>query len=253
MRLTRAALLTLRRRRALMIWAGVLAIGVPLVVELVLAILHGHDPVAHRPAGGSDTFARMTDTIDLALVVMAAIVGATAGAGDLSAGTFRDLVASGCPRRALFLARVPAALAVSISFAAAGVGVIVVACYALADGTATPTPAQALAVAAHVLAATSVTTVLTVGLAELVGSRGITIGVLLGWLLAGEQLLASASILGRSREALLSPALDRLRPLMVAGDSHLIPMGLAVACATIVVWGAVAVAAGIWKVGRRDA
>jgi ABC-type transport system involved in multi-copper enzyme maturation permease subunit len=253
MRLTRAALLTLRRRHALMIWAGVLAIGVPLVVELILAILHMHDPVVHRPAGGSHTFARMTDTIDLALVVMAAIVGATTGAGDLSAGTFRDLVASGCPRRALFLSRVPAALAVSVSFAVGGVGVIIVACYALADGTATPTPAQALGVAAHVLAAASVTTVLTVGLAELVGSRGITIGVLLGWLLAGEQLLQSVSILGQSRDALLSPALDRLRPLIVAGDTHFIPMSVAVACATIVAWAAVAVGAGVWRVETRDA
>ena len=113
MRLTRAALLTLRRRRALMVWAGVLAIGVPARDRAdprrpARARSH-HEP----PAGGSRTFAHMTDTIDLALVVMAAIVGATAGAGDLSAGTFRDLVASGCPRRSLFLARIPAALAVT--------------------------------------------------------------------------------------------------------------------------------------------
>ena len=64
----------------------------------------------------------------------------------------------------------------------------------------------------HVLVAVAVTTVLAVGLAELIGSRGIAIGVMLGWLLAGEQLLENISMLGRSREVLLGPALDRLRP-----------------------------------------
>jgi ABC-type transport system involved in multi-copper enzyme maturation permease subunit len=253
MRLTRAALLTLRRRRALMIWAGILAIGIPVAVELVLAILHVSDPVTHRPAGGSHTFARMLDTIELLLVVMAAIVGATAGAGDLAAGTFRDLVASGCPRRNLFLARIPAALTVSLGLAAASVGVILAACYSLADGAATPTPSQAVAVVVHVLAVVAVITVMAVGLSELVGSRGIAIGVLLGWLLAGEQLLLSISLLGRGREALVTPALDRLRPFLEAGDAHVIPMSLFVACGTIAAWAAVSAGLGSWKVERRDA
>ncbi|MEO9174873.1 MAG: hypothetical protein ABI317_05105 [Gaiellales bacterium] len=253
MRLSHAALLTLRRRRALVIWAGILAIGVPLVLEVVLAIVHANAPALHRPAGGASTFARLTNTIDVALVVMAVLVGATAGAGDLAAGTFRDLVATGTRRRDLFLARIPAALALTLSLAAAGMGVILVACYTLADGTPTPTWLQVVETFLFVLVAVGVTTVLAVGVAELVGSRGITIGVMLGWLLAGEQLLVGISILGGSRDALLTPALDRLRPIISSGDGHLLPMGVLVACATIVVWAVAAATAGVWKAERRDA
>ncbi len=253
MRLTRAALLTLRRRRALIVWAAILALGVPLVIETILAIMHLHDPATNRPAGGARTFARMTDTIDLALVVMASIVGATAGAGDLAAGTYRDLVATGAPRRSIFLSRIPAALALTLAFGAAGAGVIVIACYSLAGGAPTPTAAQAAGTVIHVLAAVGVTTVVALGLSELIGSRGIAIGVMLGWLLAGEQLLQNVSALGRSREALLGPALDRLRPIIEADDLHVIPMSLLVACATILAWALAGAGAGLWKAERRDA
>jgi hypothetical protein len=253
MRLSRAALLTLRRRRALVIWAGLLAIGVPLLIELLLAITHAHHPGLHRPAGGAATFGRMTDTMELVLVVVAALVGATAGAGDLAAGTFRDLAATGTPRRDLFLARIPAALVLTIGLAAAGTSVILVACYALADGTPTPTLLQAAGTVVDILVGVAVSTVLAVGLAELVGSRGITIGVMLGWLLVGEQLLVNVSLLGRSRDALLTPALDRLRPIVSSGDGHLLPMSAFIACATILAWGVAAAAAGVWQAERRDA
>ena len=75
----------------------------------------------------------------------------------------------------------------------------------------------------------------------------------LGWLLAGEQLLEQHLDPGRSREALLGPALDRLRPLIVQGDSHVVPMSLFAACATLTAWIVLGAAAGVWKVQRRDA
>ena len=250
-RLTRAALLTLRRRRALMVWAAILAIGVPVLIEVVLVVLHADDS-ATRPAGGADTYTHVASTLDLVLVVMAALIGTTAGAGDLAAGTFRDLVATGQPRTRLFLARIPAALAISVPLGAIGIGVVTGAAFLLADGAPTPSAAQAAGIVVHVVVVVAAGTIVALGLAETVGSRGIAIGVFLGWILAGEQLLANLSILGRGRELLLAPSLDRLRPLLV-DDSRLLPMGLVAAAVTVAGWCIVAVAGGLWRVQRRDA
>jgi ABC-type transport system involved in multi-copper enzyme maturation permease subunit len=250
-RLAQSALLTLRRRRALMVWASMLAIGVPALIEIVLVVLHADDP-ASRSAGGADTYTHVASTLDLVLVVMAALIGTTAGAGDLAAGTFRDLVATGQSRTRLFLARIPAALAISVPLGAAGIAVVTGAAYLLADGRPTPSTAQAAGIVVHVLVVVAAGTVVAVGLAEAVGSRGIAIGVFLGWILAGEQLLLNVSILGRGRELLLAPSLDRLRPLLV-DDSRMLSMSLLAAGITVAAWCIVATAGALWRVQRRDA
>jgi ABC-type transport system involved in multi-copper enzyme maturation permease subunit len=250
-RLTRAALLTLRRRRGLMVWAVILAIGVPVAIEIFLVALHASD-AANRPAGGADTYTHVASTLDLVLVVMAALVGTTAGAGDLAAGTFRDLVATGRPRSSLFLARIFAALAVSLPLGAIGIAIPSVACYLLADGQPTVSATQAAGIVAHVLLVVAAATVVTLGLAEAVGSRGIAIGIFLGWILAGEQLLLNVSLIGSGREVLLAPALDRLRPLL-ADDSRLLPMSILAAASTVALWCAVATVGGLWSIRRRDA
>ena len=58
--------------------------------------------------------------------VAGAIVGATAGAADIEAGVFRDLVATGRSRLALFFARVPGAWAIVLPMLALAVALAAV-------------------------------------------------------------------------------------------------------------------------------
>ena len=59
--------------------------------------------------------------------VVGVIVGATAGAADIEAGVFRDLVATGRSRLALFFARVPGAWAIVLPPLVAAVALAAVA------------------------------------------------------------------------------------------------------------------------------
>ena len=76
-------------------------------------IEHASNPAHHGPAGGLHNYGRLLDLLGVFMGPVAAIlIGAEAGAGDLAAGVFRDNVLTGRSRMALFLARIPAALAV---------------------------------------------------------------------------------------------------------------------------------------------
>ena len=74
----------------------------------------------------------------------AIMIGTDAGAGDLAAGVFRDLVVTGRSRVALFAARVPAALGLCWLVMLVAYVVMVIGTYALASGT--PTPGAALVI-----------------------------------------------------------------------------------------------------------
>ena len=76
--------------------------------------------------------------------VAAILIGAEAGAGDAAAGVFRDNVLTGRSRTALFLARIPAALAVSLSVTAVGFVIGVVGTFAFAGGLSTPSASLVL-------------------------------------------------------------------------------------------------------------
>ena len=66
------------------------------------------------------------------------------------------------------------------------------------------------------LMVTCIAVVASMGIASLIGSRGISIGVLLGWQLAVTPLVLNISVLGVTRELLLTAATDRVRPF--SGD-----------------------------------
>ena len=59
---------------------------------------------------------------------------------------------------------------------------------------------------------TSIALCTSMGVAALIGSRGIAIGVLLGWQLAATPLLLNISQLGVTREAILTSATTRVSP-----------------------------------------
>jgi hypothetical protein len=110
--------LEIRKRRGLMITMVVLII-VPTVLFYGLRLLfHAVDPHGYGLAGSPQFFSQATNLIDEFGFIAAAALGAAAGTTDLSDGMFRHLVITGRSRLALYLARIPAGLAITIPLVA---------------------------------------------------------------------------------------------------------------------------------------
>ena len=106
--------LEIRKRRGLMITMVVLII-VPTVLFYGLRLLfHAVDPHGYGLAGSPQFFSQATNLIDEFGFIAAAALGAAAGTTDLSDGMFRHLVITGRSRLALYLARIPAGLAITV-------------------------------------------------------------------------------------------------------------------------------------------
>ena len=110
--------LEIRKRRGLMITMVVLIV-VPTVLFYGLRLLfHAVDPHGYGLAGSPQFFSQSTNLIDEFGFIAAAALGAAAGTTDLSDGVFRHLVITGRSRLALYLARIPAGLAVTVPLVA---------------------------------------------------------------------------------------------------------------------------------------
>ena len=110
--------LEIRKRRGLMITMVVLII-VPTVLFYGLRLLfHAIDPHTYALAGSPEFFSQATNLIDEFGFIAAAALGAAAGTTDLSDGMFRHLVITGRSRLALYLARIPAGLAITVPLVA---------------------------------------------------------------------------------------------------------------------------------------
>jgi len=110
--------LEIRKRRGLMITMVVLII-VPTVLFYGLRLLfHAVDPHTYALAGSPSFFSQATNLIDEFGFIAAAALGAAAGTTDLSDGMFRHLVITGRSRLALYLARIPAGLAITVPLVA---------------------------------------------------------------------------------------------------------------------------------------
>ena len=134
-----ADLLRLRKKRGFM--ALVLAVVMaPLVIWTGYQVIeHASNPAAYGPAGGINHFVKMLSLLGIFMGPVAAVlIGAEAGAGDLAAGVFRDNVLTGRSRTALFLARIPAAVAVTLAVTALGFAIGLGATFAFAGGLPTP-------------------------------------------------------------------------------------------------------------------
>jgi ABC-type transport system involved in multi-copper enzyme maturation permease subunit len=224
---------------------------------VVLAVLHAADPAKYGPAGGLSNLANAAYILSLLGMVAAVLIGATTGAGDLQAGVFRDLVATGRSRLALFAARIPGGLALLWPLVA-GAWVIAAGGSVLLAGS---DPRPGLVVMAEggawVLLAATVVYLVALGLASLAGSRSATVGILLAWQLAVSPLALAVSSLGAVREGLLTAGLDRLIPAGLLSGARPDPvsagMPVALASAVIGAWALVPLAAGAWRTITRDA
>jgi hypothetical protein len=110
--------LELRKRRALMVVTALLIVGLPVLVLGVRLVFHLADAKSYGPAGSPSAFQFLCQPMSEFGFIMAATLGATAGTTDLSDGMFRHLVITGRSRVALYLARIPAGLAIVLPLVA---------------------------------------------------------------------------------------------------------------------------------------
>jgi hypothetical protein len=245
-RLFGAELLKLRKRRGL-VWATLaLVVGPVLLAYAVTLTLHAVDPAKYGPAGGRENFNSSIDVISLLGLVAAVIVGVTAGAGDLSAGVFRELVVTGRSRLALFGVRLPGGLAFLLPIAAVAFALAAVAATAFAGSEPAPGAGLIARQGGFLLLLLGFSFVTALGVASVLGSRGIAIGLLLGWHLAAAPILLST---GKLDFLLPNAALDRLQPALENGPA----ISAAAAAAILALWAAAAIAAGAWRTATREA
>jgi ABC-type transport system involved in multi-copper enzyme maturation permease subunit len=253
--LARAELLKLRKRRGLMIMVAALTVLPMLIGYTVTSILHANNPDKYTSAGGVENFVGSLEMLASLGAVAAVIVGVTAGAGDLSAGVFRTLVVTGCSRVRLFGARIPGGLALVLPFVAVGFTFAAVASIALAGSEPQPETGFVLRMAAWIVLQASVAFAIGLGVGSLFGSRGMSIGVVLGWMLALEPLLLAINVLGSLRIGLLNSAVQRLEPTspFVENGGPAVAMSVGAAAIVVAFWALVPLIVGAWRTATRDA
>lgn len=247
MRLVRAEILKLRRRRGL-VAATALLVPAPVVVAYaVMAILHAVDAAAYDAAGGLANFRSATEALNQIGVVAAVLVGATVGAGDRGAGVFRELAVTGRSRFQLFAARVPGGLAFLLPFVASALLLAAVAAFALEPEGEPAAPGAVAASSAWVAASLAVAYLFALGVSSAFGSRGTAIGILLAWQLAAAPILLAS---GKLDSVLANAALLALQPARV-GDPYL--LSTATVAVVLLAWTATPLALGAWRTMTADA
>jgi hypothetical protein len=119
----------LRKRRGLMITLIGLTIGLPTLFLVIKLLLHAFVPKSYGPAGGFEVFTTLIAGVLYTFGFIAAMtLGATAGCSDLADGMFTQEVVTGRSRVALYLARIPAGLAVIIPMVAVAFTIICAVC-----------------------------------------------------------------------------------------------------------------------------
>ena len=250
-RMVGGEILKLRRNRPLMSFAAILSIGVVVIVMGYLQIRHASNPSRYGPAGGIDGFNHVVRALGVFIGALAAIlIGTEAGTADMSSGVFRDLVATGRSRLALFFVRVPAAIVVTIVFTGAAYALGLVATFAFAGSNPTPSFGVVLQGAGWLLLANSIMATLAVGVGSLTGSRATTLTAVIGFETVVTQILVNVSSLGSARDILPNAALGQLVP---SGSGVGVTMATGVAVAVLAGWAVIPAAVGAWRTRVRDA
>jgi hypothetical protein len=255
-RLVSADLLKLRRRRGLVAVTGLLTVGAVALTYAVMELLHLSNAATHGPAGGIANLGHGAALLAILGAVAAAIVAATAAAGDLDALVYRELVVTGRSRLALYLSRIPAGLLFLLPFVAAAYAVAAVVTVSLAGSQPAPSTYLLAVTGAWTVLQVTVYYLLAFGIAALLGSRSYAIGIVLAWRLALTPLIASISSLGIVRELVPGVGLQHLAPAALGDSVRMMPVvlvSIAATAAVLLVWVAVAITAGAWRDTARDA
>jgi hypothetical protein len=252
-RLVSAEFLKLRKRRGLVISAFALTVLPMIIGYTVLLSIHAANPAKHGPAGGVENLSGSMDMLSTLSVVAAILVGATLGAGDLGSGVFRELVVTGRSRLALFAARVPAGLALLLPIVGAGFAITATGSIVFAGSLDAPRASLLIGSAAWLGLVTALALVLALGVSSTLGSRGTTIGIVLGWQIVAAPILLEIGVLGTFREGLLGAATGRLAPAALFEGSPTVAMSLPAAALVVIAWTVVPLALGAWRTCTRDA
>jgi hypothetical protein len=119
----------LRKRRGLMVALILVTVGIPTVFLAIRLLLHAFAPKTYGPAGGYDIYTALVSGVLYVFgFIVAATLGATAGSADLTEGMFRHLVVTGRSRLALYVARIPAGLAIVVPLVAVGFTIVCAVC-----------------------------------------------------------------------------------------------------------------------------
>jgi ABC-type polysaccharide/polyol phosphate export permease len=218
------------------------------VIFTVRAVRHGVNPHHVSPAGGVNTFEGATDFVGLIAVVIAAMIGVTAGAGDAELGTLRDLLATGRSRLALFASRAFAALVMTLAILTLSLVVVTVFSITLVGSAHVPSLSEIVQRNAAVLGFGAACTLVCAGLATFVRTRGPMMATVIATGVVISQLLLQVSFLGRLRELLPLASFRRM-----VGDSifNLRP-SLGAAIVVTLAWALAALAAGSWWARRVE-
>jgi ABC-type transport system involved in multi-copper enzyme maturation permease subunit len=248
-----ADFLKIRKRLGNVAFALLIAYGPLLIFFIVRAAQHASNGVKYPPAGGLDGF---TDAVRLLAVffgpIAAILIGSDAGAGDASAGVFRDLVVTGRSRVALFFSRVPAAIALSWLVMLGGYALLLIGTFAFAGGGPTPDGALIVNGLLFTLFSTGVICVVAVGFASLTASRPGALTTLIAWQLVASPIIASISSLGSSRDLLLSQAIVHYIPVHIGERGMEVTISGTTAALVTLGWMAIFLALGAWRTARMD-
>jgi hypothetical protein len=147
---------------------------------------------------------------------------------------------------------VPAGLALLLPIVAAGFAITAAASTVFAGSLGAPSATLLLESAAWLGLVATVTLVLALGVSSTLGSRGTTIGIVLGWQIIAVPVLLEIKALGSLREGLLGAATGRLEPAALF-DGSTVPMSLPAAALVLALWTGVPLAVGAWRTCTRDA
>jgi ABC-type transport system involved in multi-copper enzyme maturation permease subunit len=250
-RMIGAEMLKLRRNRALLAFAGLLSIGTVVIFMGYLQIRHASNPSHYQSAGGMNGFEHLLEALGIYIGALAAVlIGSEAGSSDIASGVFRDLVATGRSRLALFWVRLPAAVLVTLAFTLTAYLLGLAGTFAFAGSQPTPSLDVILEGAGWIVLANSILAGLAVGVGSWSGSRAVTLTSVIGLQTVVTQILLNVSSLGAVRDVLPNAALGQIIPVGVHAD---VTMATGIAVAVLVGWAVVPATVGAWRTRVRDA
>ena len=254
-RLVRAEILKLATRRGLIMASALLTVGATIATFAILAGLHATDPTHHKLIGGLSHFDDGMYSLTQLATVAAVLIGATAGAGDLAAGFFRNLVVTGRPRRSLFAARIPGGLVVLLPLVALAYAILAGLSQVVPGTRGTPSTTLMIESGLWLELYVGAMCLLALGLASLLGSRATTLGVLAGLQLLVTPIVQGLHNPGVGAEALLGIALWKLAPkeLLNGAPAGHIGMSFTATVTVIAAWMLLALGLGAWRTITRDA
>ncbi len=236
-------------RRIVWITSAVIALAMVAASYGILAIADATADSGDAVAiGGGDGFGAAVAALYFTVVVIAAVIGARAGAYDQEKGLFRYWAMTGVPRLSLFSVRAPAAATVVFVTAIPAIVLAIVLALALpTNGGPDLSWGDVGQDVWWLLLAAVFWTALSVAIGSLLGGSGGAIAISLVVALLGDQLVA---LLGLINESLGAIALSNALSVLRGTDSAEGPVWIAIVVA--LAWALIPLAAAAARVRRAE-